>query len=284
MAEARCSPVQAGLARLYHYEKFNAEWLEKTLRDQKIRCSDPSSLNDPWDCRPWFDYRPMAEDPAKLEAMLDNFRNTDFADQPARPKFEDRIRNNPDELRKFLGGLSQSFQREICKRRIYCLTPDACSVLMWSHYAENHRGICLEFHLGNGLFLRARKVIYCSAYPIWVPQEMRATADQAILTKSKDWEYEQEWRLIGSPEYPEGDPLKPEGDYLRLPPRALKAVIAGCEADYEAVERVVHQHAPGVPVRCVSRVPNHYRLEIVTPPQDPAVLPSVASEHALRQP
>ena len=286
MTEARLNPLQAGIARLYHYETFREDWLATTLREQKIHCSNPASLNDPWDCRPWFDYRPMAEDPAELEAMLDIFRSTagiDLVNHPVRTVFEDRIRNSPDELRKFLMGFSSNVQREICKRRIYCLTPDPRSTLMWSHYAGNHRGICLEFHVGNLLFVNARKVAYCSVYPVWVPQEMPAIADGAILTKSKDWEYEQEWRLVGSPRYAAGRPLKPEGDFLRLPPRALQSIIVGCEADYEAVKKVVDENAPGLSVKRATRAPNHYRLEIVTAAPDPPGLPAVASEHAAQQ-
>src|ERR1035438_5184515 len=48
MTEARCNPLQAGIARLYHYEKFCEGWLATTLREQKIYCSDPDKLNDPW--------------------------------------------------------------------------------------------------------------------------------------------------------------------------------------------------------------------------------------------
>jgi hypothetical protein len=55
MTEARCNPLQAGIARLYHYEKFCEGWRATTLREQKIYCSDPDKLNDPWDCRPCFD-------------------------------------------------------------------------------------------------------------------------------------------------------------------------------------------------------------------------------------
>ena len=215
----------------------------------------------------------MTKDPAKLEEMLDTIRATagvELANHPMRTKWEDLIRSSPEELRKCLAGFSANLQREICKRRIYCLTPDPCSTLMWSHYAENHRGICLEFHVGNPLFIKARKVTYCSEYPVWVPQEMLTAADRVILTKSKDWEYEEEFRLIGSPYYADGNPLKPEGDFFRLPPRSLQSVIVGCEGDYEAVKKIVHDHSPGLPVKRASRVPNHYRLEIITPAPDPS--------------
>jgi hypothetical protein len=265
MIGKRCNPVQAGIARLYHYEKFRPDWLPTTLREQKLRCSDPAKLNDPWDCKPWFDCRPMAEDPKKLETMLDSFRKTtgiELVNHPGRPGFDDWLRNSPEKLKDVLANLSRSFQLEISKRRIYCLTPDPRSTLMWSHYAENHRGICLEFHFGKLLFLNAWKVIYRSAYPVWVPQEMPAIADEAILTKSTDWEHEQEFRLVGSPNYAEGRPLKPEGDYLRLPPRALQSVIVGCEADLQAITNVVNEHAPGLPVKRSVRAPNRYELVI----------------------
>src|ERR1017187_313691 len=52
---------EAGHARLYHYEKFCSEWLSTTLREQRIHCSDPKNLNDPWDCRPFFDTRSLQD-------------------------------------------------------------------------------------------------------------------------------------------------------------------------------------------------------------------------------
>jgi hypothetical protein len=37
-------------------------------------------------------------------------------------------------------GFSKQLQAELARRRIYCLTPDPLSTLMWSHYAKNHTG------------------------------------------------------------------------------------------------------------------------------------------------
>jgi hypothetical protein len=55
MTQLYRTPSQAGITRLYHYEKFCPQWLSATLSDQKIHCSNPANLNDPWDCRPSFD-------------------------------------------------------------------------------------------------------------------------------------------------------------------------------------------------------------------------------------
>jgi len=132
---------------------------------------------------------------------------------------------------------------------------------MWSHYATNHRGICLEFGTSNLLFSEALQVTYCSGYPLWVPHEMEQIAFEMFLTKSDDWKYEKEFRIIGGLDM-EKEHLNLDGDWFRLPRGALQSVIVGCEADYDAVRNVVVDHVPDLPVRRAVRSPNHYRLQI----------------------
>lgn len=89
---------------------------------------------------------------------------------------------------------------------------------MWSHYADNHRGICLEFDTANPLFSEALGVVYCSEYPRWLPHEMERIAFEMLLTKAEDWKYEREFRIIGGMNM-EKDPLNVDGDWFRLPPQ-----------------------------------------------------------------
>jgi hypothetical protein len=49
-----------------------------------------------------------------------------------------------------------------------------------------------------------------------------------ILTKFDEWGYEAEFRIIASPTYADGHPLKPDGDFLKLPTEALASVMM-CE-------------------------------------------------------
>jgi hypothetical protein len=80
--------------RLYHYERFCPEWLEGTLRNKQIHCSDPAKLNDPWDCRVWFDCTRMLRDPLEREKMLSlhrRFLPAETLNHPLRPIYEDRI-------------------------------------------------------------------------------------------------------------------------------------------------------------------------------------------------
>lgn len=41
---------------------------------------------------------------------------------------------------------------------VYCLTTVPDSILMWSHYANNHKGVCLEYCGLNVFLLKLRKL------------------------------------------------------------------------------------------------------------------------------
>lgn len=72
---------------------------------------------------------------------------------------------------------------------------------MWVHYADNFRGICIEFSTKNALS-RIRKVDYANEVASLnnTDETDRATLDDlfisTLLRKSCGWEYEKEWRLI----------------------------------------------------------------------------------------
>ena len=129
-----------GLERLYHYERFNPEYLRDTLVNQRIHCSDPAALNDPWDCRPWFDEE-VLDDPSAVDALFDFF----FASNPTAEVSEAEKRASRAHAhrdrhysRQILNRFSEDFLKVIPNRwRIYCLTPFPDSTLMWSHYADN---------------------------------------------------------------------------------------------------------------------------------------------------
>ena len=43
-----------GVPYLYHYQRFNADWLWETIGNGVVHCPSPADFNDPWDCRPYF--------------------------------------------------------------------------------------------------------------------------------------------------------------------------------------------------------------------------------------
>jgi hypothetical protein len=168
---------------------------------------------------------------------------------------------------EFMTGASPPMQAMLAERRIYCLTPKASNVLMWSHYADNHRGICLEFGVAdNPLFRTAAEVVYREEYPRWVPCDIYdkpGLVMELILTKSRDWCYEEEYRLVSVQTSALTNFQQLHGDFFRLPKGALKAVIMGCEADHKNIGAFIKEHAPDVQIRKAVRSPNLYTLNIV---------------------
>jgi len=95
---------------------------------------------------------------------------------------------------------------------LYCLAERKDNILLWSHYAADHAGYCLEFEASNHtpVFGTTQKVAYSDTYPeihFYGTSDMDKVA-LTFLTKFTDWSYEEEWRIIdhdngpGSREYP----------------------------------------------------------------------------------
>ena len=103
---------------------------------------------------------------------------------------------------------------------VLCLSEVHDDILMWSHYADCHRGICLIYETNYEFFANAFPVRYQQERPRINPtsQSTEQMLDNAIFTKSWAWAYEKEWRIL---HYRQG-----VGERL-LPPTALKAIVLG---------------------------------------------------------
>lgn len=107
-----------------------------------------------------------------------------------------------------------------------CFSTDYKSNLMWSHYADNNKGICVEYDIGlleqnNSIFKNIYPIIYCQKRPFeisikeiaeivesqkWLNYDIqnKGIADynklfqvlSLFLFKGEEWEYEKEWRVI----------------------------------------------------------------------------------------
>jgi len=261
-----------GVGHLYHYQPYKTDWLRRTVLHDQIYFSNPKDFNDPWDCRPRYNEEGMT-DPAycawlvsSLDANARKHRSVDF-NESAHAQHMDQMRNNPSLLKDHLRKVADEREKVIQQRyTVYCLVPRANSALMWAHYANKHRGVCLEFSHVE-VFRDILKVIYCEKYPSFEP--FGRGIDKILpplLTKSADWEYEEEYRIIAEEK---GNPDKTfvtENNYFSLPPRMLKSIILGAlisSSDEAEIREMVAQRIgrPLVLKRAV-RVPNRYSLSV----------------------
>lgn len=81
--------------------------------------------------------------------------------------------------------------------RLASFSSNENSMLMWSHYAENHTGITVEYFFDGRLpdGVGMGNVKYSNTIKRFKEKE-RYLFDQYMLTKNKDWSYEQELRLF----------------------------------------------------------------------------------------
>jgi hypothetical protein len=84
---------------------------------------------------------------------------------------------------------------------LLCFSTDWKSPLLWSHYAEKHRGLCLGFDLKEITVeavkyedKRLRTVLAASGgNPVGIPPDLQKLL---LVTKARCWEYEEEFRLF----------------------------------------------------------------------------------------
>lgn len=82
----------------------------------------------------------------------------------------------------------------ISNYRIFCTTEQYDNALMWAHYADKHTGFCIGYKKEDieAISTKLQKVTYSSQ-----PYYIETKSDNSILfVKSKEWEYENEWRAV----------------------------------------------------------------------------------------
>ena len=89
---------------------------------------------------------------------------------------------------------SKDIIRKNISNRIICSASKQYDIgLMWSHYADSHRGCCIEFELGKTDLWERLYVKYQDELPKCNGEK---DLENVLQTKSKHWEYEKEVRFI----------------------------------------------------------------------------------------
>lgn len=107
---------------------------ENTLRlleYGELYFSKPRQFNDPFDCKINYDTNISSKD------ILQLFRRKALDEKIIQKKLKDFSENHE----KFISLLTN--QRQSDYLNILCFSKDEKNILMWSHYAKNHTGICI---------------------------------------------------------------------------------------------------------------------------------------------
>ena len=189
---------------LYKYRAINCNAL-KNLENDTIWLADPSTFNDPYDCLHTFQTEKLInfEKINSLKAQV--FK--DLSDSQRR-KYEDAINQvMGDELAE----INEYQARVIANSFKLCSFSERLdSTLMWAHYADYHKGFCIEYDFAALPSDDIRKRLL---YPViyrnnllnateFYAQALKGQGfnnlflSLAALVKAEDWKYEHEWRLV----------------------------------------------------------------------------------------
>ncbi|WP_323901861.1 DUF2971 domain-containing protein [Aeromonas hydrophila] len=209
----------------YKYLPFGQDKLSlNVINEGTIKFTCPLDFNDPFDCQPiaYIDKKVTKRDSFKLAES--SFQHLSPAKRyQERNKMYARLKNSVKS-----GRLYDSVLRSI---GVLSLSRVCNDILMWSHYAENHKGFVVGFEHkdfdklnfeGESPCMLPQKVLYNSNRPIFDFSKSSEIIN-CLLVKSPQWEYEQEERAFTSIQGP--------GIHKYDRQKLLHCVIAGAKIE-----------------------------------------------------
>lgn len=238
---------------LYKYQALTAYSLA-SLANNTIWLAKPSTFNDPFDCAITLDRQKHKQSIMHAisvtieQATQDGLQPESPADiRPADNRAFENFRASLFELLQNMG---------ICS---FSATPN--HLLMWSHYANHHRGFCVQYDCRDGTQLRqlAYEVKYEDSLPSltaadFAPPNNASATDALWLTKAKCWSYEEEWRVMTN-----------EGNKSHQAPSKIVSVIFGArmpEQDRIMVARTL-RHQPEIQFKEARLAEGQFEIELV---------------------
>lgn len=112
-----------------------------------------------------------------------------------------------------------------------------CSLLMWAHYADMHKGLCIQYEINEDVLSKHNDSSHLLKwgnvrYRDYKPISSDITIDNALLAKADCWDYENESRLIYYVKNKMSD------DYVTLSGFPVKAVYLGCRFNRKHIAAV----------------------------------------------
>ena len=202
------------------------------LKNTQITSSRPKDFNDPYDCALYIDKIKFVY----MTRNLPEYKNIINEKNIDNKLYEDIINTvwkDEDillDFKKILGDI-------INKISIGCLSENKESILMWSHYADNHRGFAIEYDFDE------IKALNNILLPVLYTTQMNELSKAftygydveiyySLITKAKEWEYENEWRIINA-----------DTQFCKIRERVSmpkpKAIYVGCKTNLEDEKKLV---------------------------------------------
>lgn len=201
------------------------EYTKNSLKQGMFWFSSPTKFNDPIDCgislntkgnTPFFTDLIAAGLSEIGKATGDSIRNPTKANTITKSiqQFASSISGNAATISTEMSEATKDqvayahLKEKFSSSGILSLSELGDNILMWSHYAQQHEGICVEFERTSTNILGAMDCTQPVRYSIKAPiinarlyrtatnEEQVEVEHSLVLTKAADWTYEREWRIV----------------------------------------------------------------------------------------
>lgn len=187
--------------RLYKFRSLSSATDKRFARsmivDGELYFANPMSFNDPFDTLPAISMESTRAERDQYFSRVVGER-MEGKPRPERRRIELTMRRMGE--REQLDAFRQAAIMTMGEIGVCSLTERNDHVLMWSHYADNHRGICVGIRHNASHFEGQwpLDVRYSRVRPVHNPIQRGSPSEMInmMLTKADFWAYEREWRLL----------------------------------------------------------------------------------------
>ena len=230
---------------VYKFRSWSDKNGKRILTEFELYLASPKDFNDPFDCRIPLNYKCLTESEI-LEFAEHLSRKKALSDENSvalKAKILHQLENNIDAFQDMYEEIE--FKSYDNHYGVLSMSTEWDNILMWAHYADKHRGICVGFKeeklLETGRFGAGGTVNYPKSrqYPTIHPLEGDGIQRHFKTThhKSLDWLYENEYRLtkiFRPPHIPSKEERR-----VRFDPSLISEVTLGVNIDPEIKKEIV---------------------------------------------
>ena len=237
---------------IYRYLSFKRA--KDIIETKKLWFSSPNDFNDPYD----MDYE-------LIDFSIDRQQAQEFVNRNRpglnRKERREKARYLIKHKEGFIAHQKQIFEDAKAKTGICCFSRKPDVFLMWSHYANSHKGIVIGFNIApvrSNPFLMLQPVRYVPKASTKSYHEDKENAlSHWILTKSDDWKYEQEIRAF----------CFLQNGLIGFDINCIKQVYIGCKTSeddtFSILSSLKDNGYNGVSIKKIETVPKSFDMKII---------------------
>jgi len=256
------------MTKLYKYKAFGVNTIELLCKSH-VYFSDPAQFNDPLDCSPTviadvslqeiehLCYQMYLNDKGKQGAddAIQNIRylSTEYGDYTKDKDVEGYYQG------MLTSHINQQLDKIMKNKGVLSLAGQWDSPLMWSHYADEHKGICIEYDISSSVRGAPKEIDYegnrgisVSTLLDWIFKNSKSAENEIeskyFYTKANQWKYEDEWRYLNSSQGSVSAPFNVKSIYFGM--RCSWSVIScivklmdGSKSDLKFYQTHVNQNS-----------------------------------------